>query len=401
MKSIIFIESNTSGTGEIFIKKAIEYKYKPILLTMNSNLYSFSNKIIDLKIVDGIDTLNEQEIVNFCKTYIAGGNIISGITSSSEYYIEIAAKIARIFGLAGPKPEAIPRCRNKHLQYKTLVNHNLNLPKTKIISKESDILNGLKNMKFPVVIKPVEGTGSVGVRLCYNIDQCCSLVEQLLTHKKNERGIEVDNRVLLEEYISGDEYSGEVFDGELIGITKKYLSKPPFFIESGHEFPAILDHKHYSQIKREISRAIKVLGLEWGACHVEFRLFEDRVYFIEVNPRLAGGYIPEIVKLSTGIDLIDNQLKKALNMKVSIKKNKNVNIGLRFLIPSHEGDLLNFSNMFQADGIIEVKQYKTEGFHFLPRGDFRDRVGHIIFNMDIISAKEIEQSISRIKIIKE
>lgn len=399
MKAVIFIESNTSGTGEIFIKKVIQYGMKPILLTSDPNLYSFLKSRIQVDVVR-INTLDRNLIINFCERFIAQGNSIEGVTSTSEYYVQMASEIAYYLKLSGADYTAIRNCRNKYIQYKILKEKGFDIPQTNVIENQGQITNILLDMQFPVVIKPIEGSGSVGVRLCRNYDECYNLITQMLLRNKNERGIEVDNRALIEEFIFGDEYSGEMFDGKLIGITKKHVGELPFFVETGHDFPALLEDKIYKKIEKTIYEAVMALNLTWGSCHVEFKIIDDNIFFIEVNPRLAGGFIPEIVKISTGIDLIGSQLKKVLGLPINLNKTKNNNIGIRFLIPEKEGYIDSFKNRIKQHGILEVKEYKTAGTFYRKNGDFRDRIGHVIFDMNIISSLEIERIIKMIPILK-
>lgn len=400
IETIIYIESNTSGTGEIFIRKAIKYGMKPILLTANPSIYSFLHKIPGL-IIHELNTQSFSEIVKFCEKFISDGNSIKGVFSSSEYYIEIVGRVASYFSLPSVDSIAILNCRNKYLQYKILNENSLHLPKTKIVQNLEELNIELVDMEYPIIVKPIAGTGSVGVRLCNDYNECCELVKQLISYETNERGIKVDNRILLEEYIRGEEYSGEVFDGKLIGITKKHLGSLPYFIEIGHDFPEEFEATKYDQVKDEILKAVNALKLNWGACHVEFRIMNGEIYIIEVNPRLAGGFIPEIVKQSLGIDLIDNQLRKALDLPIILEKSKNGKIAIRFVIPSQEGYLISFANQIEVDGILEVREYKSIGSKYEKKGDFRDRVGHIIFDMNIISSRDIDVILNHLKVLED
>lgn len=57
MNSIVFIESNTSGTGKTFLTKAVSYGYIPIFLTINPELYPFLKKIKEIEVYK-INTMN-------------------------------------------------------------------------------------------------------------------------------------------------------------------------------------------------------------------------------------------------------------------------------------------------------------------------------------------------------
>src|SRR4026208_285080 len=105
-----FIESNTSGTGRYFARAAAQKGFRPILLSDNPARYSYVSQ-------DGLDTLkvdtrNEWTLLDTCRR-LARGDGLAGVASSSEYFVSIAASIARRLNLAGPSPGAVHACRDK------------------------------------------------------------------------------------------------------------------------------------------------------------------------------------------------------------------------------------------------------------------------------------------------
>ena len=86
MEIVIFIESNTSGTGEIFLQKVIQYNYMPIFLTANPNLYSFLNSMPKVKVIE-MNTMDSSAILDICNSYIKDGNVIKGIISVSYTHL--------------------------------------------------------------------------------------------------------------------------------------------------------------------------------------------------------------------------------------------------------------------------------------------------------------------------
>lgn len=394
MNSIVFIESNTSGTGKIFLTKAVSYGYIPIFLTINPELYPFLKKIKEIEVYK-INTMNLLDILEICEIIEQTGKCIKGVFSCSEYYIYTAAKIAEKLGLPTANSIAIKNCRNKYFQNEILYKAGLNIPKTYLLDSVNQLDAEIENLPFPIIIKPIEGSGSIGVRKCNDFSTLKEHCQLLLSRQTNERGMPIDNRVLLEEFIDGDEYSAEMFNGELVGITKKYLSPPPYFVEIGHDYPAILDKHLFDIVEKSVCQAIHALNLQWGACHVEFRIRHGNVYFIEVNPRLAGDLIPELVKYSHGIDLIDSQLRVALGLPINLIKTKHKRVGIRFFVPSTSGKIQEKVALESKtrEGILELKQYYKEGDYVKKCGDFRERLGHVIFDIDKIDGSKIETEV--------
>ena len=396
MNSVVVIESNTSGTGRIFLKRIIDYGYEPVFLTKNPQLYNFLKDFEYINIFE-VDTENIKKILEICEFIQNNGDDICGVFSSSEYYIQITAEVADSLNLPGADSNAIKNCRNKYIQNQILSLAGLHIPKTYLIKDATEIEKNLIGLNFPMIAKPIEGSGSVGVKICKSMFElkkhCC----ELLSKKSNERGMSIDNKVLIEEYIEGEEFSAEVFNGKLIGITKKYLGELPFFVEIGHDYPAELKKDIKDRIESDICRAVEALGLRWGACHVEFRLKSQYVYFIEINPRLAGDLIPELVKYAQGIDLVDNQLRMALGLQSDLKRTRSKRAGIRFFEPEKSGEIKSFlvDSYKNESGIIEIKQYKKKGDYIKKTGDFRERAGHIIFDINKLEIDRLDQILTQ------
>ena len=77
--------------------------------------------------------------------------------------------------------------------------------------------------------------------------------------------------VMVERYLPGQEYSAEMLDGQVIGITAKHLGAHPYFVETGHDFPAPLARDRRSALSAAAQAAVSALGLGWGPAHVELR----------------------------------------------------------------------------------------------------------------------------------
>lgn len=114
--------------------------------------------------------------------------------------------------------EAIKICENKELTKKYLLRNNVPVPEGKMFDDnddETDILKYAEKIGFPVVLKPVDGSGGKGVFA--NLKDRDSLKEAL-HHLRNVLGY---SRYILERYIVGDEYRIVVLNGEVIGAINR------------------------------------------------------------------------------------------------------------------------------------------------------------------------------------
>src|SRR5439155_23318021 len=103
----------------------------------------------------------------------------------------------------------IRACRDKHAQRLLLQGTAVGIPAFRLARCARQALEAAEELRFPVVLKPVSGTGSAGVKLCSDGDAVVQHAEALLAQEHNERGMAIPRRILVEEFVDGPEYSVE------------------------------------------------------------------------------------------------------------------------------------------------------------------------------------------------
>jgi len=190
--AIAFVESNTSGTGALFARAAACRGYRPVLLATDPARYSY---VADEKVESvRVDTLDRGALLAACRRLEREGGL-AGVASSSEYYVATAAALARELGLPGPLPEAIEACRDKGEQYLRLAAAGVAVPAFRVVHSVGEALAAAESMGFPAVVKPVSGTGSLGVRLCASAAEVTGAAEAILARRRNERGMPLPERL--------------------------------------------------------------------------------------------------------------------------------------------------------------------------------------------------------------
>jgi len=375
---IAFVESNTSGTGRIFASKAAERGYLPVFLVEDPRRYPFLEQESFAFIQCQTGSL--QELLGTLSE-LASKMAVAGVFSTSDYFLETAARLARACGLPGANPDALWAGRNKAVQRQKLRAAGLNTPEFICVDSVEAAVAAGRAIGSPVIVKPTLESGSFGVRLCATLEEVAAHAGWLLQRTANARGIPIPREVLVEEYLVGPEYSAEAFAGRVRGITRKHLSPEPFFVELGHDFPAALPNGSSGQIVELVEHALRELGLDWGPAHVEFRLHRQGPVIIEINPRLAGGFIPEIIRLASGQDMIDDTICLLVGNPLKRAPQKNDHASIRFLTSPREGFISSIRGMAEArecKSIEEIQMYRCTGEQVRRQNDFRDRIGHVI-----------------------
>lgn len=214
-----------------------------------------------------------------------------GVVSFVDFGAMPAALVGTVFALPGPSVEAVLRTRNKHLMRTTLRRHGLAQPEFGLLGHDEPA-----PQLYPLVVKPLDGTGSSGLRL---------------VGSAAELGVVPPGRPMMwESYVPGPQYTVEGIAGDehdsaghrAIAVTGKVVSGPPHFVVLDHETPADLDASTRDLITGYAARCLAALGVRNAATHTEVVLRDGEPMLIETHTRPAGDRVPYLAQLTTGWD---------------------------------------------------------------------------------------------------
>lgn len=381
-KKLLFVESNTTGTGMLALQNAKKLGYEPLFLTKSVERYEglpeveCSVKVINTNSIKGL------------KDFIADINIenIGGITTTSDYYLETVAKLNQEFGFLGNSYESIKTCRNKGSFRKSLNEFDIKQPKYQIIDSLFELNKFASTINFPCIVKPADDSGSNNVRYCSNFEEVEELTKTILANKYNNRGQKKAQMVLIEEYVEGIEYSVEMYTWagttQCIGITEKKVIGFPYFVERQHLFPADIPKDIQIEIEDTVKQALKAVDFQYGASHSEVKWTPKGCSVIEVNPRLAGGMIPELIRYSTGVDLIEKQVLGAIGVSPNWNEIEYLyHTGIRFFTAENSGKVSNIKGMndiSKHSNVVGLDLKITPGSIVKPPENFSHRLGHVM-----------------------
>ncbi len=234
-------------------------------------------------------------------------------------------------------------------------------------------LNTLQNARlpFPLIVKPCEMMSSLGV---FRVNTFAELQAAFLKARsadfweENLREIypSISNDVLLESYVEGPEYSIEAVtqggNTRLLGITKKWTQKEGGFDETAHSFPAQdLSEAVVSRIERLVCDSHSALQILNGLTHSEVRIKEGVPFLIEINCRLGGDFISELVERSTGLSvgrlLCDTHLGSSTPFAIQSASPQSV----AFLTTRKEGRIVEIDSKSLENPGVEFRQHAQLG----------------------------------------
>lgn len=232
-----------------------------------------------------------------------------GVIAFAEPQVLAAALITDELGLPGPGLRAAVISRDKALQRARFAQAGVRQPEHILVTRLTDAADWARQ-RFPVVVKSLSGTGSLGVELVADVDGFAAAVDR--------RGTE--SPLLVEAAVAGPEYSWEavVVDGRvwLSNVTRKQTSGPPRFIETGHRTGCRLDAADLDAVDAHTRSVLDALGMRSGMVHLEFRLAADGPTLMEVAVRTPGDYLMELLGFSYGVDWFEALVRVALGWEL-------------------------------------------------------------------------------------
>ncbi|RWP28576.1 acetyl-CoA carboxylase biotin carboxylase subunit family protein [Mesorhizobium sp.] len=377
-RALILVEGHARGNGLLYVKAAQRLGLHSITLAADPACYDYlAEEQLEATCVD---TNNLDALIRECSRISATYDIagITGFVGHDESVYARIGKLCRHFDLPGPNPEAIERCSDKFVQRQLLAEAGVPIPAYRMASNVSEIESSAGAIGLPVVVKPVTGSGSNGVRLCRNVDELVDHTNYLLGGEHIGR---FPPRILVEEFVEGPYYSAGIMGNEVIGISAAAFGPPPHFVFREATCPAVLTDDQYERIVQVSLRCLRALNLGWGPTDIEFRWTKLGPVVIEVNPRLSGPPDPQLVHLAYGVDLINEHVKLVIGEEWDLRKRHSYVAAARKLTPERDG-ILNWieggNRAAAVSGVAEVKFYVQPNTPIVRKGDYRDCIGHII-----------------------
>lgn len=288
------------GTNECLLNRACElgYEVHAFGLTPPNKLEYAGKEIYFHK----QDIMDYETLWNHCKEINPKGVV----SVSSELAMHPMHYLLRKLDIPCNSVWTEQATTNKYLMRTAMKNAGLDSPKFTLITSQTslvDIENVISEFNFPLIIKPTDLSASRGVM---KIDKREELKDAIIY----SLGWSKKKECILEECVSGPEYSGEciAYNGKynLLAITEKTTTGAPHFVETAHRQPASLSSDMIDRVRETLFKAFSSLRIEYGAIHPEFRITKDgRIIFMEIATRMGGDHIgTELTPISSGYDFI-------------------------------------------------------------------------------------------------
>lgn len=309
-----------------------------------------------------ISTTDFEAVLN-----VAKNEKIDGIVAyASDPAAPTAAYVAEKMGLPSNPFKSVEVLAYKHLFRQFLKNNKFNCPCSKSFKELAEAENAVSQFRFPVLVKPVDSSGSKGIVRIESPDKLEKAFNKALQASRSKQ-------ILIEEFIvqnhryliGGDCFvlNGKVMFWGLLNCHRDPKVNP--LVPVGKSFPLLITDEQVSRIKQTVQGVVDLLQIKFGAFNLELMFDKhDDLYLIEMGPRNGGNMIPDLLYMITGVDLIAATVESALGHdNVILKGHTPINFYTTYNLHTDKNGVLKgieFSTMVEKS-IVKKVIYKKYG----------------------------------------
>ncbi len=297
------------GSGPIRIGQGIEFDYCSVHSVWSFKAQGYETIIVnnnpetvstDFDIADKLyfEPLTEEDVEHIVELEKPDGAVVQ---FGGQTAIKLTEKLNKIgVPILGTSAENVDAAEDRELFDQILEECCIPRPKGGTVFTKEEALKVANELGYPVLIRPSYVLGGQGMQIAISDTDILEFMDIIQRYTQ-------EHPILIDKYLMGKEVEVDaVCDGEEILIPGIMQHVERAGIHSGDSisvYPARdLSPKiknviaHYTRL---LARALHVVGL----INIQFIVYQDEVYVIEVNPR-SSRTVPYISKV-TGIPIVD------------------------------------------------------------------------------------------------
>jgi len=363
------------GAGPIIIGQACEFDYSGTqactalkeegyrVILVNSNPATI---MTDKNLADAtyLEPINKESLTAIIKKEkpnailpTVGGQ--TGLDAAIELYKSGILKEHNV-ELIGANVEAIESAENRELFKKKIDEVGIPTAKGDFVNTYNQALSIIKNIGFPVIIRPSFTMGGTGGSIAYNAEDFKELVAQGLSSSPI-------NEVLIEQSLIGwKEFEMEVVrdscDNAVIVCSIENVD--PMGVHTGDSITVApiqtLSDKEYQTMRNFSISCLRAIGVDTGGSNVQFAVnpSNGNMIIIEMNPRVSRS--SALASKATGFPIAKVAAKLAVGYRLDEIKNEITGETMVAFEPSIDYVVtkiprFDFEKFPSSDGILGVQ----------------------------------------------
>lgn len=241
---------------------------------------------------------------------------IDGVLAyASDPAAPTAAYVAEKMGLPTNPYESVETLCNKDRFRAFLKENGFNTPNAMGYADKNVDINFFN---LPVIIKPVDSSGSKGTTVLHSWDGLDEALDFAFSFSRS-------HRIIVEEFIEKKHkylIGGDIFvtDGKVIlwGLLNCHRDRNVNpLVPVGKSYPLMLQDSDIKAVEDTLQKMVDDLGLRFGSVNVELVVDKNnKVWPIDVGPRAGGNMIPDLLGMIFGVDVVEMAVLTAMGREV-------------------------------------------------------------------------------------
>ena len=208
--------------------------------------------------------------------------------------------------------------QDKGLFRQFLTDHAFNVPHAKRYTDVKESFEDIEYYTWPVIVKPVDSAGSKGVTRIDSPNQLEDAIEIAIQNS-------INGAFIIEDFLTFEGYHSSADPFTVDGKLKFITYSDQLFDENADNpytpsmiiWPTSMKQHCQKILTEEIQRLMDLLHMGNGIYNIETCVGVDgKPYIMEVSPRGGGCKIAELQEMAYGINLIENEIRKAVGMPI-------------------------------------------------------------------------------------
>ena len=320
----------------------------------------------------------------------------------SEYRVLMAARIAEKIG--SPfyvTPEQVELTRNKRSFKELCRTYGVPVPAdycaTGVMTEAEKAA-----MRYPVIVKPSDCGGRIGVSVCRTPEELEPALEEALRNSESKT-------VVAEEYITGRELSAiyTMADGtvSLSLINDKYMSREGPKYSTLCELaltPSKYCERYRKTVDGQVRALLKGIGMRDGVAFFQMIVNDEKIVVFEMGLRMNGGNDWKIISRYNGINQCEMLIRHSLTgtMGGGLDRDNPLfpEYVCTFLLYTHGGEVgeVDYSALRTHGKIFDAHPYLAAGKVMPDKGTTQQRAFSIKF-----AAKDRQELADTIRFIQQ
>lgn len=304
------------------------------------------------------------------------------VTFVTEVGMPAAAALRQHFNLRGPQGEHLLSLTDKSVQRAHWDKAGIPQPRWLAGNTPTEVLQHIKKIGFPAVIKPVDSAGSRGVSKIETEEECEYAIQNAFAASRTKR-------LIVESFCPGTEYTIETFGAEgkihVLALTEKFKVPGTRGTVAIELSTPDIEEKRAQRITMAAVSALEALDYTEGPGHTEIIADTDGSPFLIESAGRGGGFMvfEGLIPAASEFDIATATALQAVGQATPAIPQKRTPVALRFF-PSRPGIVTHIEGFSEANKIegVQAEPFVSIGHNGSKAHSDGDRFGYILARGD-------------------